>query len=398
MSLVLHRAQPLRETLPAGQMARPRRLRRRRPLRLSTRGFTLIEILVAMAVTLMMMGMAVTIFATVSDAITGSKSTIEMTDRIRSGQNVLVGDLAGITVTAAPRQDPASDAGYLEIIEGPVGPVIRPQTRQVAVELPIDPTLAAKIDADGNQLGDYDTTVGDNDDVLMFTTRTQGEPFVGRFTVLDDDRNTGGAPFNIVSVGTVQSQIAEVAWFVRGTTLYRRVLLVLPNHPDGKVAGADPQDLPAVSGFYGLYDLSVRQEGGPYTLDVNPGPARPVANSLGDLTKRENRFGHQPWVFPYDARFWGRLGLPTLRESTLLEDASQGAYSDTGTWPFPLQFAANDPYFDTNAPFDPRDAPADHSLRCRSRNLLEHVSDADGDHGQTNRHVRSGRTLFLKRP
>ena len=45
----------------------------------------------------------------------------------------------------------------------------------------------------------------------MFTTRSSGQPFVGK-----------------LSGGTVQSYVAEVAWFVRGRTLHRRVLLVLP--------------------------------------------------------------------------------------------------------------------------------------------------------------------------
>jgi hypothetical protein len=39
-----------------------------------------------------------------------------------------------------------------------------------------------------------------------------------------------------------------------------------------------------------------------------------VPNSLGDLTKRENRFAHPAAAFPFDARIWGFLGLPTLAE------------------------------------------------------------------------------------
>ena len=42
--------------------------------------------------------------------------------------------------------------------------------------------------------------------------------------------------------------------------------------------------------------------------------ARLVPNSLGDLTKRENRFAHPASTFPFDARRWGLLGLPTLAE------------------------------------------------------------------------------------
>ena len=49
----------------------------------------------------------------------------------------------------------------------------------------------------------------------MFTTRSTGRPFVGRVLV-----HARG--------GTIQSDVAEVAWFVRGRTLYRRLLLVSP--------------------------------------------------------------------------------------------------------------------------------------------------------------------------
>src|SRR5262249_31693433 len=69
------------------------------------------------------------------------------------------------------------------------------------------------------------------------------------------------------------------------------------------------------------------------------GPVRLVTNSLGDLAKRENRYGHWPRYasdakegYPHDARIWGKpsgqlwgtLGLPTLRESS------------APNWPFPL--------------------------------------------------------------
>ncbi len=41
-----------------------------------------------------------------------------------------------------------------------------------------------------------------------------------------------------------------------------------------------------------------------------------MPNSLADLVKRENRFGHDARQFPYDVRGWGGYGLPTLAECT----------------------------------------------------------------------------------
>jgi hypothetical protein len=99
-------------------------------------------------------------------------------------------------------------------------------------------------------------------------------------------------------VTSTESYEAEIAWFVRGTTLYRRVLLILPD-----------VTLVTTAPFYASNDLSVHDEGG--TL---------VANSLADLTKPGNRFGHDPdpTVYPphpdRSAVPWSVMRLPTLCE------------------------------------------------------------------------------------
>ena len=68
-----------------------------------------------------------------------------------------------------------------------------------------------------------DSTVVDTDDILMLTVRSYGEPFVGRLPIL------GSSSWPSWEGG--QSQVAEVCWFMRGNTLYRRVLLVAPERP-----------------------------------------------------------------------------------------------------------------------------------------------------------------------
>lgn len=270
-------------------------------------GFTLVEMLVALAITLLLMISVATIFSSVSDSIRDGRTTIEMNDRLRGVQNRLRADLEGVTVITIPPRRPENDEGYLEIIEGPMGPVVIPGAFLTPPDTDYELEVAGLIastneDADGDGKPDPDTTIGDLDDVLMFTTRNLREPFIGRF-----------AP-----TGTAESRVAEVAWFVRGTTLYRRVLLVklrfvLPGNPT-------PVPLPLVAsgpGFYADYDISVHEEGhASYDRSPIPGTHRLVANTLGDLTKRENRYGHQPYAFPHDARFWGKLGLPTLREAS----------------------------------------------------------------------------------
>jgi type II secretory pathway component PulJ len=289
----------------------------------SPAAFTLVEILVATVLTLLLMVMVVTIFADISNSVSDSREVIELTNRLRSASHSLKGDFEGATAPTVPPRNPDDNEGYLEVIEGPTGPGIAP--RAVAI-----------FDPDGDGTGPADTTWGDMDDLVMLTVRSKGAPFVGRFTY-KDVVNAGETPDGSDADGdykwrfrTIESPVAEVAWFVRGTTLYRRVLLVhnyetLPDFDTRNNGSGFTHDrLPPVTGFYWGWDLSVRQVGG--AIDRNPYPpeVRLVPNSLGDLTKRENRYGHQPYVYPHDAGFWGLLGLPTLRECS---------HPD---WPFPL--------------------------------------------------------------
>ena len=237
------------------------------------RGFTLVEILVATALALIMMAAVVQVFGLVGRSVVDSRATLEMSDRLRTAASRLQSDLEGITVTMDPPRSPESHEGYFEYIEGRVGPVTAPA----------DYATNTDIDASRPPAERRDTTVVDNDDILMFTTQSESLPFVGRY------ENAGG------SIETIESNVAEVAWFVRGRTLYRRVLLVTP--------GTTINTAPA--GFYQNNDISVHLDG---SL---------VPNTLGDLTKRECRFAHGTSTsnLPFDTtNIWGDLRLPTLRE------------------------------------------------------------------------------------
>ncbi len=263
-------------------------------------GYTIVELLVATVVSLMLMMLVVSIIGTAGTGIATSRAALEMSDRLRETQARLAQDLQGLTVTMSPPRNPASNEGYFEYLEGPVGVV------QLVMS---DPLLdASKTDtgepnfpvvAVNAETEALDTTVGDNDDVLMFTTHSKSAPFVGRY---------GGT-------GTAQSSDAEVAWFLRGRTLYRRVLLVAPS-----------LSLAAPTGFFANNDISVRNEGG--TL---------VGNTLGDLTKRENRFAHRG-SYPFDVRVWGHLRLPTLAECSDVNWVA-GATAPTTATPFSVRTA-----------------------------------------------------------
>ncbi len=318
--------------------------------------------MIATVLTLLLMAMVVRIFAMVGDATAQTRSMLETNERLRNCKITLQADLANATARMLPPLRVEEQAGYFEYVEGPMGPVPAPPTGPA---LPIP-----NIQPVDSELGVPDTTVGDIDAVLMLTTRNQSQPFYGRFRAMVNLRTPTTTGFQFVDT-VATSQYAEVCYFVRGSTLYRRVLLVLGKSPtvnmtldphvnligqidpaalsstyDGGASYPFPPTSPPTPlppppfpylydhSFYDKYDVSARQVGGSYdkSAGANPAPFL-MANSLGDLTRRENRYGHQPHAYPYDTRFWGALGLPTLRECTFYTNIFGAPLA---RWPFPF--------------------------------------------------------------
>ncbi len=227
----------------------------------------------ATTLALLLMTAVTAMLGRVSQSVTESRSVLESADRLGLAQTRLQMDLSGVTATVCPTLKPENNEGYFEYIEGPIGTAL--------------PMILPTMVAVNSDTGNPDATVGDYDDILMFTTRTTGKPFIGRYRDIVSGNDE-----------TIQSNVAEVAWFIRGHTLHRRVLLIAPN-----VA------LPnTTANFYANYDISARWD------SIN---SRMVPNTLGDLTRREFRFAHcmNPTdTFPFRVSRWGQLGLPTLRE------------------------------------------------------------------------------------
>jgi hypothetical protein len=221
-------------------------------------GMTLVEMLVSTVITLILIGLVAQLFGMLGSGVTASRSLLETNDQLRSVAHKLRTDLAGITVAPLPPLRPEAANGYMEIIEGDGS------------------------DTSAGVMG----LVGDCDDVLLFTTRSLGDPFVGRFG----------------SAGLLESPTAEVAWYcvqagsVSGVSLYslyRRQLLVTGMVGTGPFATSGSNAISgSLPGAYVIYDLSLR---------VEP-DGRIYPNSLADVTKRENRFLHNTSVtgsFPY---------------------------------------------------------------------------------------------------
>ena len=224
---------------------------------------TLTEMLVATTMTLVIMGIVVQLFGMVGNGVSASRASLRMSSALRSVAHTLRTDLNGITVETIPPVKVDSDSGYLEIIEG---------------------------SGTDSSLG-FAQLTGDIDDVLMFTTKSMGRPFVGKLGTAGD---------------VIESPYAEVAWFCRSTSktvgsstlynLHRRQLLVMDYVGAGSFHGTNSINgsLPTA---YANNDLSLRRV--PGTSDLLP-------NGLSDLTKRENRFLHNftgvvsASAFPYN--------------------------------------------------------------------------------------------------
>ena len=73
------------------------------------RGMTLVEMLVATAVTLILIGLVVQLFGVVGGSITASRSLIESTGQLRSAALRLRTDLSGITAVPQPPATPEGD-------------------------------------------------------------------------------------------------------------------------------------------------------------------------------------------------------------------------------------------------------------------------------------------------
>lgn len=234
--------------------------------------FTLVEMLVATAATLILLGIVMTMFEILGEAVNESRTVGELEAQLRTVSTLLQQDLLGTSVRADSRgltcpADSSTGNGYFEVIEGP--------------NTDLWDSSGSGFDKSGTTPGpgnsSDDRIVGDTDDLLFFTTQSiSQEPFSGNFGINS----------------TTTSADAEVVWFCKPTpnssnptlyTLYRRCLLVVGQFPESPF---DSQgSMPYTSDFFELYDLSARCE-------VSNGNQRMQLNTLQDLLLRRNRFAH----------------------------------------------------------------------------------------------------------
>ena len=263
---------------------------------INRRGYTLLEILIAVTLMMMIMLGVTQLFSSVGTQINNAQATLSMAGNLRSVKTRLEKDLALATadLTKAPPMKAGINNGYFCIIEGMGAAhnnaLLRTRDFKNPSESITTQDIAYSEDSedlvDNNTGFKHDNTVGDMDDIIMFTAYApEGQPFRGRY-----------------NNALCESAVAEIIWFCRGNTLYRRTLLI---KPDAVFGGG-------LTGFYDRNDISAR---------YNAVSGSVVANSLEDLSLRQNRFAHLDAMtaFPFNihknsACYYFRM--PTLQETT----------------------------------------------------------------------------------
>lgn len=273
------------------------------------RGFTLVELLIAMTLTLMLVYAIARFYAYIGETVRDGRAQIEMGGQLRAASQRLQKDFAELTVRVGGRIETGSQMGYFEIVDGNASDM--------------DPNGDGTMDL-GDANGDLQPDgpmLGDWDDIIATTIRSEGEPFVGRqFTGM-----VGG----VAQYALIQSNLAEVIWFTsfRDTNgngqwdwdsnangvldaadvpeprlLVRRLLLIRPDLTMAFDPINDPNDLsfpfdtlkypPPSNRLPGENVFHHNDISAHFEYDAGSNRVRWVANSLGDLSRRENRFIH----------------------------------------------------------------------------------------------------------
>jgi len=164
--------------------------------------YTLVELLVALALSLLLLLAVTELLGRVGGTMNDTRSAMSASANLHEAAILLRQDLAQIPRELATKpQDiaagvSASDQdGYLEITEGPDTPSSHPYV---------------------DELGNVDPTVGDVDDIIGFTVLSS------RRGLLPADESFRGVMYKDGELRIEEREAAEIIWFVRGNTLYRR--------------------------------------------------------------------------------------------------------------------------------------------------------------------------------
>jgi hypothetical protein len=183
---------------------------------------TLIEVLIATALTMLIMLALAQGFKTTSQGISAGRARLSGSDQLRSISSLLRSDLQGLTVsTLVHPQSAKSPTGYFVYYDGPTTDSTAMLFNYVPTGVEIENRFSA------NRWSDID-------DVLMFTTKARdGQWFYGRVPLALMKIHSGTTPITFqdwVTDVTIASEYAEIAWFMR------------PLNEVGMLNNPDPQD------------------------------------------------------------------------------------------------------------------------------------------------------------
>lgn len=244
-------------------------------------GLSLIEVLVALTMTLIVLVAMMQAFKFASNEMAKGRASVELTNELRTVEDLLRSDLRSLTVEAKPHYNlSATPKGYFEIVDGP------------AVDVNFIPDLfGVPTTAPNLNRSILNLAMGDHDDIVAGTIRSSSSPFRGR------NGNT-----------IEESSLAEVIWFTlpndrdadafvdatERVNLYRRLMIVKPSL--GKLLPPGTATFPnlaqanaALTNYLEFNDISASVQLGP---PAGNGSATFIiqANSLESLTIRANRF------------------------------------------------------------------------------------------------------------
>jgi type II secretory pathway pseudopilin PulG len=227
-------------------------------------GVTLVEMLVVVALTVLLMSIVTEVFVLASETLSRLRSVSVVNQKIRSVESMIRLDLENRTIREV--QPPVERKASLDGIPGTGDDYFIP--------IGFDPKdnmgyWMLEENSPADEQGE------DADDVLAFTIRISasgilGTSYVG-LAVNGSEPDLAYPPQD----GLAGSQEAEVIYFLRRGTLYRRVLLV---------GVPQPSSVPAGQSWYRRFDISARPS-------ISGGV--PIVNTLGDLTYRSPRYIHQ---------------------------------------------------------------------------------------------------------
>lgn len=334
-------------------------------------GFTLVEMLVAVALVLLMMSMFTEVFSLATATMSRQKGLAENDQRARMVATLLGSDfrkrsfrdvvpfMSGMTALSQDSLD--LKRGYLEYSENTPS-----DDTDDVLRLTIDTTRTAQ-DIGRNVSYDQSPELDiARDDFLLYGKTTE----IGAGVGADPNQPEGDDGLFTTANGTGQSTSAEVVWFLRGGNLYRRSLLIrkpyrtdVPSTPllakydatkDSNPVSATPIITGGYSSFWNNFDYSAFYNGSAgrvqfhvneslfnrpplaldYTMAVGALGSVPVSLGIPPF-----RFGHSPNTTAFAPREYDQSGA--FIGSFTHEETSHSNFKYPGQ---PVTSGTDDPY------------------------------------------------------